>query len=133
MRALLTDFGVASILPLHVGPQAVYGATPGTLTYMPPEALQPPYAFSTSTDIWSLGILLWELWTQAVPFQGLSRHEVIWHIVERKLPVWPPKSPPLLEALAQHCWSEVRPWSASCVFLIKSCRCKKAAGVRCGP
>lgn len=81
----------------------------GTISHMPPETLSAGHTISCATDIWSFGMLLWELWTRRVPFDGLSPQAVVEKVLAHELPPWPPKTPPVLEQIAGRCWSRVRP------------------------
>jgi len=47
----------------------------GTLDYLPPEMLKGPFgAYDNSIDIWSLGILAYELCSGRPPFETNSEH-----------------------------------------------------------
>jgi serine/threonine protein kinase len=104
----VSDFGVSNVVNLAKNGHQIQGAVAGTKRFMPPEALQHPFSFSTKTDVWSLGVLLWELTTKQVPFYGLSDQEVIERVCEGRMPEWPKGSPPLLQRLAKWCWNVVR-------------------------
>ena len=107
-RAKIGDFGVSNVLSLTKSTDSLHGAAPGTILFMPPEVLRPPHVFSTKTDVWSLGMLLWEMWTEATPFEGLTSAAVMERILAGDLPEWPKGSPPLLRQLAARCWNMVR-------------------------
>ena len=47
----------------------------GTVSHMPPEAMRDT-VFSLATDVYSFGIVLWELVTQDRPFSGMAAHQV---------------------------------------------------------
>jgi eukaryotic-like serine/threonine-protein kinase len=88
--AKIIDFGLAKLLrPL--GPRVSTGVTPargstepgilvGTLAYMSPEqALGKP--IDHRTDLWALGVILYELLTGELPFQGQRSRDLVDTIV----------------------------------------------------
>jgi serine/threonine protein kinase len=53
------------------------GAMPGTPAYMAPEQLDPEGGtISPATDVWALGVVLYELFTGQRPFAGQTREEL---------------------------------------------------------
>ncbi len=62
------DFGLARILE---GSQKASSAGTGTIAYSAPEQFEPGY--DRRADIWSVGIILFEMLTGDVPFQGEGR------------------------------------------------------------
>lgn len=99
---------MSNVVPLTKDAASLHGAAPGTVLFMPPEVLRPPHVFSTKTDVWSLGMLLWEMWTERTPFEGLTSAAVVERILAGDLPEWPKGSPPLLRQLTARCWNMVR-------------------------
>jgi serine/threonine-protein kinase len=79
-KAVVLDFGLARRLPQLAAGLAgdstltVSGALAGTLGYMAPEILRGDDADARS-DIWSLGVLLYELVTSQLPFSGRTQFE----------------------------------------------------------
>ena len=57
--------------------------TSGTKSYKAPEVLKNRY-YSFEVDVWSLGILIYRLFTGSVPFKGKSNDEVYESIMKRK-------------------------------------------------
>ncbi|HEY9401997.1 MAG TPA: protein kinase [Pyrinomonadaceae bacterium] len=73
----------------------------GTLPYMSPEQVR-GVSTNASTDIWSLGIIVYEMATGRVPFQGETRSDLIAAILERKPPPLAelaPDAPPDLQRI----------------------------------
>ncbi|MDB5220287.1 MAG: Protein kinase, partial [Myxococcaceae bacterium] len=69
------DFGVAKALrglELDRGPQTSTSALMGTPPYMAPEQLRSSKRIDARADIWSLGVVLYELLTAAHPFDGAT-------------------------------------------------------------
>ena len=47
----------------------------GTVTHLPPESWQDIDAIPTETwDIYALGILMWQLFTEQTPYRGKQNH-----------------------------------------------------------
>jgi formylglycine-generating enzyme len=67
----LTDFGLARELPKELIQSATFatgqGQAAGTMAYLAPELLQNPTAFSLQSDLYSFGVLLFELLTGSRP------------------------------------------------------------------
>ncbi len=76
------DFGISKIMPKEDSHQhADFGLTQtkqalGTPLYMSPEQMASARGADMTSDIWSLGVILYELVTGVVPFQGNSFVEV---------------------------------------------------------
>jgi serine/threonine protein kinase len=79
----IMDFGIAKIL----GTRTVTsdGQTPGTVAYMSPEQVQGGQV-DARTDIWAVGVLLYEMLTGRLPFKGDYDAAVIYSIVEEDPP-----------------------------------------------
>lgn len=67
-RARLTDFGIARELGQTGRSEA--GMTVGTVEYMSPEQIRDPDSVDQRSDVYSAGILLFEMLTGKVPFDG---------------------------------------------------------------
>lgn len=79
----LTDFGVA-----YVGAKermTTVGISIGTPDYMPPEALQGQNTDARS-DIWALGVMLFEMLIGDHPFKGATLPALLLNIMASKLP-----------------------------------------------
>jgi serine/threonine protein kinase len=80
----LTDFGLARIEQLPSLTET--GTILGTLKYSSPEALENRKVDERS-DIWSFGVLMFEMLTGRVPFEGENLFEMIWAIKNQPLPI----------------------------------------------
>jgi serine/threonine protein kinase len=103
----LIDFGLAKIIEnASVQSDEVYrmsGET-GSLRYMAPEVAD-ALPYNAKADVYSFGIILWELNVCKKPFDGLNRdqfYERVVHGGERPIPhrKWPPE----LSTLMTECW-----------------------------
>ena len=56
----------------------------GTLEYMAPEILRHEY-YNTNADIWSLGILLYEMMHGQAPFKGCGYHRTMMKILDGEI------------------------------------------------
>jgi len=105
------DFGLAKRLtgeqlsevttatqPSLTGP----GMVAGTLAYLAPEQLQGQPADARS-DIWALGVVLYELATGKPPFQGQTGFELTSAILSQPLPPLPSSVPPPLAGVIERC------------------------------
>jgi eukaryotic-like serine/threonine-protein kinase len=77
----LMDFGVAQIMDLER--MTVTGQLLGSPAYMAPETLEGKQ-LDVRTDVFSVGIMLYQLSTGALPFSGRNPHEVLKRIAEGK-------------------------------------------------
>lgn len=87
----LLDFGVAKLEagdPMSVGKLTNAGATLGTPFYMSPEQIQGSDV-DGRTDVYALGVILWECLFGAPPFVGSNLIDVFSAAVNQKLPKLP--------------------------------------------
>ncbi len=95
-RAKVLDFGVARRLPAHrikdlsesSSSITSEGVLAGTLSYMPPEVLRGEPSDERS-DIWALGILLYEMTAGTRPFSGATGFELTGAILHGSPPPLP--------------------------------------------
>lgn len=65
-RARVTDFGISRDIGASPGDGSLLGA--GTVGYMSPEQIEPPYLVDHRSDVYAAGILLFEMLTGRLPF-----------------------------------------------------------------
>jgi len=78
------------------------GEAAGTLAYMAPELLKGKIS-DVRTDIWSLGVVLYELAAGTLPFHGGTSFEVSTAILREPPPALPPHVTPGLRAVIMRC------------------------------
>ena len=78
-RVVITDFGVAHVTGLET--MTASGALVGSPAYMAPEQAR-AHEIGPGTDIWALGVLLYEMTTGCLPFPGKDPFCVIASIVQ---------------------------------------------------
>ncbi|KAI5642879.1 protein tyrosine kinase domain-containing protein [Phthorimaea operculella] len=96
----ITDFGLA---------REVYKTTrmsaAGTYAWMPPEVIKNS-TFSHASDVWSYGVLLWELLTGETPYKGIDALAVAYGVAVNKLTLPIPSTcPEPWRVLMEACWA----------------------------
>lgn len=98
----ITDFGLA---------REVYKTTrmsqAGTYAWMAPEVIKNS-TFSRASDVWSYGVVLWELLTGETPYKGIDTLAVAYGVAVNKLTLPIPSTCPqpwreLMESKCDHC------------------------------
>ncbi|GLC34060.1 hypothetical protein PLESTB_000832900 [Pleodorina starrii] len=98
--AKIADFGLARHLDIRT---KIETRTYGTLTHMPAETLRDGVV-SKATDVYSLGVLLWQMYTSSRPWAGLRHGQIIVMVVTQGARLrFPPGCPPAYEDLALAC------------------------------
>ncbi|KAG7509982.1 mitogen-activated protein kinase kinase kinase 9 [Solea senegalensis] len=96
----ITDFGLAR--EWH---RTTKMSAAGTYAWMAPEVIRSSM-FSKGSDVWSYGVLLWELLTGEVPFRGIDGLAVAYGVAMNKLALPIPSTcPEPFARLMEECWS----------------------------
>ena len=84
----VTDFGLAKTLGRKVSDSLTHsGMVVGTPAYMSPEQAQGLDKIDWRTDIYSLGVMLYEILTGQTPFTGESPIEILMKVVKDPVPL----------------------------------------------
>lgn len=80
--------------------------TYGTLSHMPPELLKNG-TFSTAVDVYSFGILLWELLASTRPYDGRSHGDILMMVInDSRRPEITDVYPKMYADLIRDCWHQ---------------------------
>uniref|UniRef100_A0AAV2KZ43 Tyrosine-protein kinase receptor n=1 Tax=Knipowitschia caucasica TaxID=637954 RepID=A0AAV2KZ43_KNICA len=90
--------------------------------WMSPESLKDG-VFTTMSDVWSFGVVLWEISTLAEqPYQGMSNEQVLRFVMEGGLLDKPDNCPDMLFELMRMCWQYNPKMRPSFLEIISSIR-----------
>ncbi|KAK3093744.1 hypothetical protein FSP39_019606 [Pinctada imbricata] len=97
----ITDFGLAREVSKTTRMSAA-----GTYAWMAPEVIKTS-TFSKSSDVWSYGVVLWELLTGETPYKGIDALGVAYGVAVNKLTLPIPSTcPNLFSKLMEDCWNQ---------------------------
>uniref|UniRef100_K7F6W1 mitogen-activated protein kinase kinase kinase n=1 Tax=Pelodiscus sinensis TaxID=13735 RepID=K7F6W1_PELSI len=97
----ITDFGLAR--EWH---RTTKMSAAGTYAWMAPEVIKAS-TFSKGSDVWSYGVLLWELLTGEVPYRGIDGLAVAYGVAVNKLTLPIPSTcPQPFAQLMAECWDQ---------------------------
>lgn len=104
---VITDFGISRQLRATLRKSAASTSSAGAISYMGPERFSKQYQAVKASDIWSLGVSIFELATGELPFCGMGGS-----LLKQgaDMPELPEEYSPVLNMVCQSCMAK-EPWS----------------------
>jgi eukaryotic-like serine/threonine-protein kinase len=102
----ILDFGLAKMFASGNSPLTALGVVLGTPQYMSPEACESKRDVDHRTDVYAVGVLLFQMLTGSLPFDGVSMGEVLVKQVTQLPPAprgFNPEIPPSVEQIVLRC------------------------------
>ncbi|XP_052078614.1 uncharacterized protein LOC127716450 isoform X2 [Mytilus californianus] len=107
-RAKIADFGFSKFrhdADLKASKLSKKKSMCSSPTWMAPELLETG-EITTKADVYSFGIILWEMLTRSHPYDGCSVFQILERVRLNKRPEIPTNSPPDLSSLIKRCWDQ---------------------------
>ncbi|GAB2269856.1 Serine/threonine-protein kinase ht1 [Dionaea muscipula] len=103
MVVKVADFGISC---LESDPGTAKGFT-STYRWMAPEMVkEQPHSHTKKVDVYSFGIVLWEILTALIPFHNLTPEQAAFAVSQKNArPPLPPNCPAALSNLINRCWA----------------------------
>ncbi len=103
LRAKLADFGLAKVKQ-ETSSQSTLAK--GTVLWMAPELFKRKAEVTAAADIWSLGMVLWELAARQIPFKDAQNQlQAMGWIKDGEKEEIPGDCPPGLKTIIESCWN----------------------------
>ncbi|RCN31590.1 protein tyrosine kinase, partial [Ancylostoma caninum] len=97
----ICDFGTSKDLT-HSCTAPTWG---GTAAWMSPEIIKQNEMLTTATDVWSYGVVLWEMLSKEVPYKEFTEYRIYTLITEKGVTLAIPENcPQKLKTLMEKCW-----------------------------
>lgn len=96
----ISDFGTSK----ELSDKSTKMSFAGTVAWMAPEVIRNE-PVSEKVDIWSFGVVLWELLTGEIPYKDVDSSAIIWGVGSNSLHLPVPSScPDGFKILLRQCW-----------------------------
>ncbi|MBI5487111.1 MAG: protein kinase [Deltaproteobacteria bacterium] len=83
----LLDFGISKVRASDTGTKLTQeGSVLGTPQYMSPEQARGKIDVDGRADIWAVGVIIFEMLTGRIPFEGANYNQVIFNVVSEPIP-----------------------------------------------
>ena len=78
----------------------------GTPHWMAPELIE-TRTYSTKVDVYSFGMLMWEMLTESAPFKGMTTVQILYAVLKKKeRPPFPSITPKPMKNFINKCWDQ---------------------------
>jgi len=102
LRIKVSDFGLARVKDNRYKP-----THPLDVCIQAPEVLQSRMVYTEKSDTYSYGLLLWELVTVKVPYEGMNPQDIVVGVLTKQMrPTLPCNCSTPLRILIERCWDE---------------------------
>nr|CAD2139385.1 unnamed protein product [Meloidogyne enterolobii] len=99
----------------------------GTAAWMSPEIISQREGITTATDVWSFAVVLWELFSRQVPYNGLTEFKIYSIISQHGVRLCIPDTcPEPLADLLERCWRQSPKIDLKCAMVYKDLRAEYA-------
>jgi len=95
----ICDFGLSRV----VDRSKLMTGNVGTVSWIPPEIFEKKQ-YNEKCDVYSFGIILWELYYRKVPFSEISAFEIPLYVIDGKRPPLTKELPKGYSKLMKACW-----------------------------
>jgi len=103
MDVKVSDFGMSKIVNNSDSDSLQTLSTVGPIRWMAPEYIQ-ERLYSTKSDVWSFGVVIYEVTTRKAPYENMTTEQVILHVCTKsQLPLNPSTQYPKLSKLMENC------------------------------
>ncbi|MBS0351027.1 MAG: protein kinase [Proteobacteria bacterium] len=103
-QAKIGDFGLAQIKSASATQsKQIEHSAAGTIPWMAPELFEKK-PHTAAADMYSLGMVLWEIISRKTPFQGVMPFVIVGMVMAGKRETLPPKCPRIFQELITACW-----------------------------
>jgi serine/threonine protein kinase len=100
----IADFGLGRFVTDCSAAHKMTGSI-GTPSWMAPELLE-NRSYGTAVDVYAFGIILYEMYTEKIPYEGLTQTNVCANVVAKGLRPELPERESALSRLIQQCWDQ---------------------------
>jgi len=104
LRAKISDFGLSKIKTRN---QTILGVTNnvcGSFIWKAPETYDKKNLYTEKADIYSIGIIFWEIATCQFPFEGMEPQQIMFHVFQGLRLEIPSCCPKEYKELIEQCW-----------------------------